>query len=186
MKNRRIMSWEGHLIQQAALGDPIAFELLSDRYRETLRNIAMRILRNVDDANDAVQETFLRAFRAIQDVDPDRPIKPWLSRICTNCCVDSVRSRRHATEPLEAHEHRLFADELDGEDRVEESFLREQIAVAVSRLPENYRKIVLMRHFQDKEVNEIAEELNTPEGTIKSWLFRARAMLRKDLNIAPG
>src|SRR3978361_835734 len=123
MNNRRIMSWEGHLIQQAALGDTIAFELLADRYRDPLRGLAMRILRNVDDANDAVQETFLRAFRAIRHVDADRPIKPWLSRICTNCCVDAVRSRRQ-TEPIEAHEHRLFAPEAGAEDQVEESFLR--------------------------------------------------------------
>jgi RNA polymerase sigma-70 factor (ECF subfamily) len=186
MNKSRTMSWEGHLIQQAALGDSIAFELLADRHRGTLRIQAMRILRNADDANDAVQETFLRAFRAIRDVDSDRPIKPWLSRICSNCCVDAVRSRRSQVESLETHEHHLFAPEAEPDEQAEESFVKDQIAQAVGRLPENYRRIVLMRHFQDKEVNEIATELDKPEGTIKSWLFRARAMLRKDLKIAPG
>jgi len=57
---------------------------------------------------------------------------------------------------------------------------------AVERLPENYRRIVFMRHFRHIDVNEIAQELKKPEGTIKSWLFRARAMLRKDLQVAFG
>lgn len=185
MNNRRISSWEGHLIQQAALGETIAFELLSDRYRDCLRSIAMRILRNADDANDAVQETFLRAFRAIKDVDPERPIKPWLTRICSNCCVDAVRARRHSAESIDLHEHHLFAPDCDADDHAEESFLRDQIQAALSNLPENYRRIVMMRHFQHKDVNEIAHELDKPEGTIKSWLFRARAMLRKDLGASP-
>ena len=57
---------------------------------------------------------------------------------------------------------------------------------AIHRLPVKYRKIIFMRHFQHKDVNEIAEELKKPEGTIKSWLFRARALLRKDLRVAMG
>lgn len=186
MNKSRITSWEGHLVQQAALGETIAFELLTDRYREMLRGLALRMLRSPEDANDAVQETFVRAYRAIAEVDPERPIKPWLSRICSNCCIDMLRTRRHMTEPLEAHEHRLVAPEADVEDSADESFLRDRIAQALDRLPENYRRILLMRHYQHKDVVEIAEELNKPEGTIKSWLFRARALLRKDIGTAVG
>ncbi len=184
MNKSRIPSWEGHLIQQAALGESIAFELLSDRYREVLRHQALRMLRCSEDAHDAVQETFLRAFKAIKEVDPERPIKPWLMRICSNCCIDALRGRRHQTESLAAHEHRLFAKEGDAEQIAEESCLRDQVSAALLRLPEHYRRILLMRHYQHKDVLEIAGELDKPEGTIKSWLHRARAMLRKDLDPA--
>lgn len=146
----------------------------------------MRMLRNADDANDVVQETLLKAFRAIKDFDPERPIRPWLCRICANCCVDSVRDRKRVHDSLDVHEHTLADASSDAGEHVEDTFTRSQVIEAVDRLPENYRRIIFMRHFQHKEVNEIAQELKKPEGTIKSWLFRARALLRKDLKVALG
>lgn len=71
-------------------------------------------------------------------------------------------------------------------DRVEGSFQRRQIMDAIGRLPENYRRIILMRHFRHMDVTEIAEALDKPEGTVKSWLFRARVLLKKDLTLALG
>lgn len=186
MKNSRILCWEGHLIQRAAQGESVAFELLTDLYRPMLRNLAMRMLRNADDAHDVVQETLLKAFRAIHEFDPERPLKPWLCRICTNCCIDAVRNRRRDGEPLEAHEHALMDPGEGIESQAAGSIVENQVIEAVERLPENYRRIIFMRHFQHKDVNEIAVELNKPEGTIKSWLFRARALLKKDLQVALG
>lgn len=183
MKQNRIVSWESHLIQRAALGECVAFELLADLHRPALKSLAMRMLRNADDANDAVQETLVKAFRAIKDFDPERPLRPWLCRICTNCCVDAVRERRHEGESLEAHEYSLAADDAIDE-KAEENIEASEVIAAVGRLPENYRRIIFMRHFRHMDVNEIAQELNKPEGTIKSWLFRARAMLKKDLRVA--
>ncbi len=145
----------------------------------------MRMLRNADDANDVVQETLLKALRAIKDFDPDRPLRPWLCRICSNCCVDAVRNRRREGDSLDAHEYSLASGEAIDEE-AEESMERSEVIAAVGRLPENYRRIIFMRHFKHMDVNEIALELNKPEGTIKSWLFRARAMLKKDLTVAFG
>src|SRR5262249_2324001 len=107
MKHETILCWEGQLIQRATTGESVAFELISDIYRPTLNSLAMRILRNADDANDAVQETFVKAFRAIREFDPSRPIKPWLCRICSNVCIDMVRSRKHESDSLEQHEYML-------------------------------------------------------------------------------
>jgi len=186
MKNSRVLTWESHLIVRAADGDPVAFELLSDMYRPMLTNLAMRMLRNHDDANDAVQDTFLKALRAIDDFDPERPLKPWLCRICSNCCVDAVRSRRREGESLDGHEHMLMDEECIVDESAEGSIRHGQVLEAIGRLPERYRRIIMMRHFRHMDVNEIAVELDKPEGTIKSWLFRARAMLKKDLFPAMG
>jgi len=186
MITRGILDWESHLIQKAALGDTIAFELLADTYRPVLHSLAIRMLRNSDDANDVVQETLVKAFRAIKDFDPERPIRPWLCRICSNCCVDAVRSRRRDGEPLDAHEYMLVDPAADADDQVTSSIDHERVVEAVENLPAKYRKIIFMRHFQHKDVMEIALELDKPEGTIKSWLFRARALLRKDLAGAVG
>lgn len=180
----RVVSWESHLVQRAQVGETVAFELLADLYRPALLNLALRMLRNADDAKDAVQETFIKAYRALKDFDPARPIKPWLSRICANCCVDIVRDHRRATDPIDQHEYMIEDPGDSPEERAGEALEGDEVRAAVSRLPEKYRRIVFMRHFRHMDVNEIAKALNKPEGTIKSWLFRARALLKKDLQLA--
>ena len=181
-----VKSWETHLIERASEGDTSAFEMIADLYRPTLHNLAMRMLRNQDDAKDIVQETLVKAYKAIRDFDPVRPIKPWLCRICANCCVDAARNRKREPEPLEQHEYMLQDPSEPLEDRAAGSIRRRILLDSVGRLPDKYRDIVLMRHFNHMEVNEIANQLNKPEGTIKSWLFRARAILKKDLRMALG
>lgn len=183
MNKNRISSWENHLLQRAASGDSVAFELLVDELRPTLHSLAIRVLRNTDDANDAVQETFLKAIRSANEFDSSRPVKPWLCRICANCCVDTIRRRKRAGESLENHEYRLM-DPTSLEAVVEDSLDRAELMRAIAKLPKNYRRIIVMRHFGDMEVNDIAQALHAPEGTVKSWLFRARAQLRKELAAA--
>jgi RNA polymerase sigma-70 factor (ECF subfamily) len=182
----RVLSWEAHLVERAAQGELVAFELLADLYRPTLLSLATRMLRDSDDARDAVQETLIKAYRAIGDFDPLRPIKPWLCRICANCCVDAVRARKKQPDSLEHHEHMLKDDSENLEDRAVRTMRERLIVEAVSRLPERYRNIITMRHFDHMDVNEIAIALDKPEGTIKSWLYRARALLKKDLSVALG
>lgn len=186
MKTAKVVSWESHLIGRAAEGETVAFELLADLHRASLYSLAVKMLRNADDANDAVQETLIKAFRAIKEFDPERPLKPWLCRICSNCCVDIVRGRRRETDPLEDHEHNLQDPRECIDERAGSAYRHGQVMEAIGRLPERYRQILFMRHFRHMEVTEIANELNKPEGTIKSWLFRARAMLKKDLRPALG
>src|SRR3954469_7456701 len=147
MTTARVLSWESHLINRAAAGDEVAFELLSDTYRPVLMSLALRMLRNPDDANDVVQDTLVKAFRAIHDFDSDRPLKPWLCRICTNCCVDAVRSRKRDGESLDQHEY-MLADDGESVDSSASGSIREgQVMAAIERLPEKYRRIIVMRHF---------------------------------------
>ncbi len=183
---KKIVSWESHLIIRAAAGDEIAFELLSDIYRPVLMSLALRMLRNADDAHDAVQDTLVKAYRAIKDFDSDRPLKPWVCRICQNCCVDAVRLRRRDGDSLDQHEYMLADESSDVNESATGAIREGQVMDAIQRLPEKYRSIIVMRHFRHMDVNEIAVALDRPEGTIKSWLFRARALLKKDLQLAMG
>ena len=144
------------------------------------------MLRDSEDAEDAVQDTFVKAFRAIGTFESGRPLLPWLMRICSNCCVDIIRGRRNGQESIDKHEHAIFDVDADVEVGVESRLRVEKVREAVSRLPERYRRIIEMRHYSHMDVNEIAQALNTPEGTIKSWLFRARALLKTDLQVALG
>jgi len=185
-RTAKVVSWESHLVRRAAQGERVAFELLADLYRPTLYSLALRMLRNADDAKDAVQEAILKAFRAIGDFDATRPIKPWLCRICTNCCVDAVRNRKRDGDSLDQHEYMLDDGAISLDERANGNMRQTMVIEAIHRLPEKYRRIIFMRHFKHMDVNEIAVVLNKPEGTIKSWLFRARALLRKDLRVALG
>lgn len=185
-KPQRIVSWETHLVLRAKAGESVAFELLADIHRPTLYSLALRMLRNSEDAKDAVQEALLKAFRALKEFKEDRPIRPWLCRICANCCVDSVRSRKRDGDSLEQHEYMLQDDGEDLVDQAAGNLKHKALLEAISKLPAKYRDIILMRHFRHMDVNEIAAALNKPEGTIKSWLFRARALLKKQLGPALG
>ena len=169
------------LVRQAILGNTGAFDVLVDRYHRSLFSLAYRMLGNTDDAADAVQEAFVKAFRALREFQPDRPLRPWLYKICANVAIDLGRARSKAPDPLEEHDYAIS----DGQPAPEEIAIAKdrdrQVHAAVARLPEKYRQIVVLRHFQHMEVNEIADVMDAPEGTVKSWLFRARAMLRREL-----
>lgn len=181
---RRLPAWDEHVVHRAQKGERVAQEILVDMYRPAVLSQAMRMLRDVEDANDATQETFLKAFRALASFDSSRPLLPWLLRICSNCCVDMLRGRRVCLENIENHEHNLSDARADVEDGVESSMGVDSVRDAIQRLPERYRQILMMRHYRHMDVCEIAKALGKPEGTIKSWLFRARALLRKDLRLA--
>lgn len=177
-------TWEAQLIERASAGDKVAFESIVDLYRPALYNIAKRMLRNSEDANDAVQETFIKALRSLPDFDSKRPIKPWLSRICSNCCVDILRERKRNADSLTPYEFKLESREMGLAEHAENALTRDHVMTALKRLPRKYRNILLMRHYNDMDVMEIATALNAPEGTVKSWLFRARALLKQSLATA--
>ena len=179
-------SREQALVLAAQAGDRAAKEEILRLHRAHVVHHARRMLRNYEDVEDAVQETFVKAFRALKNFDATRPLGPWLMRICTNCCVDTIRSRRCQTENIDDHEFALSDDRLEVSGGAENRMLIELLRDAVSRLPEPYRDAILLRHDQHMDVEEIARRMNKPEGTIKSWLFRARALLKKDLQPALG
>lgn len=184
MTSTRWKDWETHLVRRAQDGESVAFELLADEHRSSLRHLALRMLRDSEDADDAVQETFLKALRAIGSFTAGRPVLPWLLRICSNCCVDLIRQRRGGEESVDKYEYAVEDPSLSVQRQAEIRFEEEALGRAIQRLPEHYRHIILMRHFRHMDVLEIADELDKPEGTIKSWLFRARAQLKKELMVA--
>lgn len=177
----RIPTWEEHLIRRAQNGETVAMEILIDTHRSAVRSHALRMLRSVEDAEDALQETFVKAFRALKGFDAARPLLPWLMRICTNCSVDIIRGRQTQNQSLDDYEYAMS----DGEQGIDSALVHriqyEKLERAIQKLPDRYREIIIMRHFRHMDVNEIATALDAPEGTVKSWLFRARELMRREL-----
>ncbi len=179
------------LITEAKEGNLAAFSELVDRYKKPIFHLALRMLRNREEAEDSAQETFLRAFRSIDTFEEGRRFSPWLYQIASNLCRDVLRKRsiRGFTQSLDApidDDGELYPqyarDEKGPDELAVEGELREAVLDAVDRLPDKYRVVIVLRHLQDLSYQEIADVLDIPIGTVKTRLFRAREALRADLD----
>jgi RNA polymerase sigma-70 factor (ECF subfamily) len=167
---------ESELARLAARGDQEAFGELVRRHQTSVFNVAFRLLGERRDAEDAAQEAFLRAYRAIRRLDPARPAEPWLKKIAVNVCLN--RLERHWASSLE-DETVLAALEPGPESRTIEQERDREIRLALLALPPRYRAAIELRHFQELSYTEMAEALERPLSDVKSDLFRARKMLAK-------
>lgn len=157
-------------------GDPAAFEPLVERYQRVLFSVALRLLRNYDDAKDATQNTFIRAYEHLDSFDPERRFFSWIYRIAVNESLNFRRSRR----PQQVVEGTLEVQggQAEAVEARERSALLEQ---ALSKLTDEYREVVVLRYFGDLSYEEISEALGVPEKTVKSRLFSARQRLAAEL-----
>ncbi len=172
---------EQDLIQRAISGDIDAFGQLLALYQQPLINLAYRMLGNLQEAEDATQEAFIRAFKNIERYDTGRSFKTWIFSITSNHCIDRLRKRRltyvSIDEPLPPHPALVGDDENDPEksllDRERSLYIQELL----DTLSPEYRAAVVLRYWYELSYAEIAEALDTTESAIKSRLFRARQAL---------
>ena len=177
------------LMSRAQAGDVRAFAELVQRYKDPMYNLAYRMLRDRQEAEDIAQETFLHVFRALNRFQTGERFSPWVYRIATNLCLDKLRRNKGMSISLDApmgpesDVYLQVADPGDGPDAaLELSELRDDVQRAVDALPERYRTIVILRHLHDRSYEEIAEIVDLPLGTVKTRLFRAREILRRWLS----
>lgn len=179
---------ESELIEKAQHGNLAAFEVLVSRFRTRTYLVAVGYLQNRDDALDAVQEAYLRCFRALASFEIGKPFYPWLHRILKNTCLSQIRRRyraRHLSldraeedeQPWELPDFRM-----NPEIEVSRGELRREMKRAFSKLRPKDREIIVLKHFQDLSYQEIADILRIPIGTVMSRLFHARRRLRENLD----
>ena len=173
---------EHDLAQRAAQGDREAFGGLVNCHQAGVYNVAYRMLGECRDAEDAAQETILRAYRAIQTLDPQRPPGPWLKKISVNVCLN--RLERRGTLALE-DEASIPSSDPGPESQTIVREQNRQIRAAMLSLPPRYRAAIELRHFQELSYTEMAETLNRPLSDVKSDLFRARKLLAEILRKTP-
>jgi RNA polymerase sigma-70 factor (ECF subfamily) len=151
-----------------------AFEAEALPHRRTLLAVAYRLTRNAHDAEDLVQETYLRAYRAFEQYTPGTNIRGWLLTILHRLRLDAVRlaARRLATVSL------VFEP---ASPRIEALFTPDDLARALHRLPESYRSAVLLRDIEGCSYRDVTVKLQVPMGTVMSRLHRGRALLRNAL-----
>lgn len=176
---------EAELARAAARGDSAAFGRLVERHGLAARRAARAILRDDDDADDAVQEGMLAAWRAIERYDPERPFRPWLMRIVVNAALDA--RRRHLVRRAEPIGETLQSGGLGPDRLAEAALLRDRIKAGLAGLSERQRIALVLFDAEGWGHAEIAAALGVPEGTVRSYVFHARRAMRRALeSLAEG
>ena len=174
------------LAARVAAADGAAFELLMRRHNRRLYRIALSVLRDAADAEDALQESYLDAYRAINSFRGESSLATWLSRLVLNHCLARRRrqQRRDNIVPIVQQSEDFDARDVDLEspDRsLVRAEIRELIERKVGELPDDFRTVFVMRSIEELSVEETAHLLSIPEATVRSRHFRARSLLRESL-----
>lgn len=177
------------LVAAAVEGDENAYAQLVDKYQRALFFHIAKMVRDREQIEDLVQESFMKAFGNLKSYNTDYAFSTWLYRIATNHSIDYLRKRKLQT--LSIDDSRKTKDgelemQLPDESSVtDREIIRKQrqniIYKAIDDLPEKYREVIRMRHMEEKSYQEIADLLDLPLGTVKAHIFRAREMLYKSL-----
>ncbi|HEY77371.1 MAG TPA: sigma-70 family RNA polymerase sigma factor [Thermoflexia bacterium] len=170
-------------IQQARAGNVEAFGRLVRAYQTAVYNLAYRMLGNRMEAEDAAQETFLRAFQHLDQYDPDRPFRTWLLSIAAHHCIDRMR-RQKLTLPLDS-DHR-DGGEVDPEEMLIRKEAQEAVQRLLHRLPPTDRAVVILYYWYGESIREIAQTVGLTVSAVKSRLHRARWRMAQGLEIADG
>lgn len=170
---------ELELIQRSLNGDLEAWGEIVARYKQAVFAVAYSILRHRADAEDAAQDAFIRAYENLRRYDLSRKFSTWLFTVAANVAKNALRKRRRTKDPpLEEHA-------VDPAEEVHMDLRLAAVRHAVHELPEDHRTPVFLYYWHGLGVAEIAEILGLPEGTVKTRLYRARAMIRAKL-VAEG
>ena len=177
------------LIRRAQRGDADAFEQLLLEHQKNVYNLCYRMAGNPDDAMDLSQETFLRAWRCLDQYQFASAFSTWLYRLCSNICIDFLRRRRRQqTVPLtfedaDGEEQTYAVPDVQPlpEEQVELKLTRETLAAAMAQLLPEHRAVLQLRVVNEMSYEQIADVLHIQIGTVKSRLSRARNQLKKIL-----
>ncbi len=172
---------EATLIRRCQQGDEEAFGVIVRRYAGAAQGAACLLLSSYDDALDASQEAFVRAWRHIRRFDAGAPFYPWYATILRNVCVSKMRrsGRRRTAQLADSH-----ADPSPDSDPVllaERNERRDRIWRAIRELSPQHREVIVMSHFQGLSYKQMAAALGIPIGTVMSRLHNARQALKKGL-----
>ncbi len=176
---------EHSLIRRAQKGDQEAFAALVAEHQCYIYNLALRVLKNEEEALDIAQETFVRAWTALPNFRGQSQFRTWLYRITTNLCYNRLPGLRRSLNELgddviyETPETSMVFD--NPARGFESRELRSYLHQAIDELDENYRLLISLRYQSELSYEEIASTLNLPLGTVKTGLFRAKEQLRRAL-----
>jgi RNA polymerase sigma-70 factor (ECF subfamily) len=189
------MEWtDAEAAREARLGNQQAFRVLVERHSRALFRLAYRMTGNEHDAEDLVQESFLRAYKQLAKFNERAAFGTWLHRICVNCSLDLIRARKTRREIQNKVDdeqtsgwlERVAAPEPSPERLTQSSQVAELLAPALDNLTGNERAAFILRHFEGSNIEEIARALGVETSAAKHSVYRAVQKLRRSLAPAWG
>jgi RNA polymerase sigma-70 factor (ECF subfamily) len=172
------------IIRSVLSGDSSQFALLWQKYNKQIFANVLKLVRSIDDADDIVQDTFLKAFNALHSYNQTFPFPAWLYKIASNTCIDYFRRKRIRPISIEninrdgGDIYDIIPDKsIPIDDNIINNETKEELLKAVEQLPLRYKQCIQLRHFEELSYEEISLKMNLPLGTVKITLFRARKML---------
>lgn len=163
-------------IQAAQAGDRDALIALLQEIESHIYRTAYYLTNHEQDASDAAQEALIRIYQKIKLYEEKAQFKTWVQRIVTNVCIDMFRKRK---DSISIDQHELVLTSTQSvEDEVISSDFRDQLNRAIEQLPEQHRAVVVLRYLHEFSYDEIAESLDLPLNTVKSYLYRSRQQLQ--------
>lgn len=177
------------LINSALQGNQHAYDKLMNKYYKLVNNLIYRIIYTKEDVEDLTQEAFIKAFNSLDKFDTQFAFSTWLYKIATNNCIDYIRKKKLNTfsidKEFDSGEDEFKFEIADNDTKPDRNIIESErkkiLEKAIDSLPPKYRKVILLRHRDEKEYEEIAKELNLPLGTVKAHIFRGRELLNRYL-----
>jgi RNA polymerase sigma-70 factor, ECF subfamily len=172
---------DARLLDQVARGDLRALERLFARYQRPVYQLALGVTRDAQTAEEVLQDTFYRLYTHAARLDGAQPLLPWLYRVAVNLSYNQAR-RRYWIEPLHALAERLRVPARRMPEHIAEQHeLQTLVRAILDALSPNHRAVLVLHYMHEYSIQEIAEILDCPEGTIKSRLHHARKLLKEQL-----
>ena len=174
------------IIKQVLGGDADAFEHIVKKYEKKVYNLALRYLKNRDDALDLSQEVFIQVYNNLAQFRGDSQFSTWIYRVTYNKCVDMLRkTQKLRRNVVMSTDDENFFETRDCRASIEEDYEGRETLVTVMKiidtLPSEQRDVVILRYIKDLSYSQIADVLEIAEGTVKSRLNRARLKIKEQL-----
>ncbi|MEX0602949.1 MAG: sigma-70 family RNA polymerase sigma factor, partial [Bacteroidota bacterium] len=189
LKRLESRSEDSDLIKRAINGEQDAFRRLRLKYHDAIYNLIYRMVREKEEVEDLTQEAFIKAFTSLATFNEEYAFSTWLYKIATNNCIDYIRRKKlqkfSIDKPIESKDSDFSFELPDSTYAPDRGMIETQrkrlFEEAIRSLPPKYRQVILMRHAEEMEYQDIADALKLPLGTVKAHIFRAREMLYKYL-----
>jgi RNA polymerase sigma factor (sigma-70 family) len=165
----KVSTDETGLVRRCLQGHPESMRGLIERFQTDVFGLCIRLLNHRQDAEDVTQEVFLRVFRSLHCWDSSRPLKPWIMGITVNRCRTWLSQRTKRPDIVDYLHETVSKDDADDSQE-----LVTEIQLALGNLRTDYRSVFVLFHEQGQSYEEIAQAMDRPVGTIKTWLHRAR------------
>jgi RNA polymerase sigma-70 factor (ECF subfamily) len=165
-------------VRDCLAGDPRAFAALVEQYEKPVYNVALRMLRNPEDARDIAQSVFLKAYQSLSSYDPQYKFYSWIYRMAINESLNVLRVRGRNEGPVD---ERLPSDRAGPSELLSTDQTRDVVLDAVGRLKPEHRAVIVLRYFVDRNYEDMGQILGIDAKTVKSRLYTARQLLKEQL-----